>query len=137
MRHGSRAGEEAKSAPLIPLCIEDLTWFCVEMSSKVNFLNIRRCLFPLHTETQLYKDNIIALAWSSSNTICIPYHVSNADSSSMNGWLGGRAIKEGRYACSHVGPACPHHARLALIPHRLVRYKGKLKQKSFSFCIFN
>ena len=76
MRHGSRAGGEAKDAPLIPLCIEDLTWFCVEMSSKVNFLNIRRCLFTLYTETQLYKDNIIALAWSCGSTLGIPYHVS-------------------------------------------------------------
>ena len=88
MRHGSQAGGEANGAPLIPLCIEDLTWFCVEMSSKVNFLNIRRCLFTLYTETQLYKDIIIALAWSFGNTLSILYHVSNADRFSMDGWVG-------------------------------------------------
>ena len=104
MRHGGRAGGEAVSAPLIPLCIEDLTWFCVEMSSKVNFLNIRRCLFTLYTQTQLYKDNIIASAWSCGIAFSILYLVTDADSRRMADWA---SNKEGEVRMLARGSGMP------------------------------
>ena len=39
--------QSIRFAPLMPLCIDDFTWFCVEMSSNVNFLNIKQELYTL------------------------------------------------------------------------------------------